>query len=230
MAFPLTATAFDLDQFVGVWDRGSTKVKTCFEDGETRKGGRTKFSNSKEPRVELRIALSGGDGLNGTDLFSASFYYDDVEETKLLSGVWSKIDERKKKDVIYRETYQLTPSGDLTALSPPGWKDLLDLINLEAGDACLKTPPAQVYGALTDLVKGTLIVEDKDPCASRRVPDGIDCEGTCAGGACMKAKINLDVKAFMNDDDNDTAAEVKTDWVRFRYKVMLGYVVGSNPP
>jgi DNA-binding PadR family transcriptional regulator len=220
MTSPLTANAFDLNRFVGVYDRGSTKVKTCVDE----KGGRASFSNSKEPGVELRIALSNGNGLDGDDPFVASFYYNDVPETQLFSGVWSKIDERKNG----RETYQLTPSGDLAA-SPTsdGWKELLDLINEQAGDACLTAPPATVYEALSDLVKATLVVEDKEPKCD---PDDIDCLGACGGGSCRKAKVLLDVKAFMNDGDTDTAAEVKTDWVRFRYKVMLGYVVGSNPP
>jgi hypothetical protein len=228
MASPLTANAFDLREFVGLSDRGSTIVKTCAEG----KGGRTSFSNSKEPRVELKIALSDGDGLNGDDQFIASFYYDGVPETELSSGAWSKIDERTKRGQIFRETYQLTPSGDLTALSPPGWADLLDLINSEAGDACLKAPPAVVYGALSDLVKATLVVEDKEPkCATttdvKKKAYNADCLGDCAGGSCMKAKVNVAVKAFMNDADT-ASAEVKTDWVRFRYTAK-GYVTEAAP-
>jgi hypothetical protein len=221
MTFPLTANAFDLAEFVGLTDRGSTKVKAC-ADG---KGGRARFFNSTESKVELRIALSddplvGDDGIDGDDPFIAFFHYDGVPETRLSRGVWSKIDERKNG----RETYQLTPSGDLTEDAAPGWEQLLTLMSNEAADACLNTPPAQVYEALSDLVKGTLVVEDKDPCDSRTVPDGIDCEGRCAGASCRKAKVNLDVKAFMNNGDTDTAAEVKTDLVRFRYTAK-GYVV-----
>jgi hypothetical protein len=234
MTFPLTATAFDLNRFVGLTDRGSTKVKNCV-DG---KKGKTSFSNSKDPRVELRIALSlpiddplvGNDGLDGDDPFTASFYYFGASETELFSGVWSKIDERKNG----RETYQLTPSGDLTEDTASGWKELLTLMSNETENACLNPPPAQVYRALSDLVKGTLVVEDKEPkCADtideKKKAYNADCLRDCAGGSCMKAKVNLDVKAFMNDGDTDTAAEVKTDWVRFRYRAK-GYVVGSSPP
>jgi hypothetical protein len=229
MTFPLTATAFDLDQFVGLSDRGSTKVKTCFEDGDTRKGGRTSFSNKAASGVELIIDLAGGDGIDGDDDFDAFFDYGS-SQISLSSGVWSKIDERNKGGQIFRETYLLTPSGDRTDLSPSGWEDLLDLINSEAGDACLKAPPIQVYGDLSDLVKGTLVVEDKEPkCASSTDPDDIDCVNACGGGSCMKAKVALDVKAFMNDDGTNAWAEVRNHWVRFRYKA-TGYVVGSNPP
>jgi hypothetical protein len=104
------------------------------------------------------------------------------------------------------------------------------LIKAEAGDACLKAPPVQVYDDLADLVRATLVVEDKDPkCASSTDPDDIDCVNACGGGSCMKATVQLDVKAFMNDDDTGAWAEVRSDWVRFRYKAN-GYVVGSNPP
>jgi hypothetical protein len=34
MTFPLTANAFDLAEFVGLTDRGSTKVKTCVDEKE----------------------------------------------------------------------------------------------------------------------------------------------------------------------------------------------------
>jgi hypothetical protein len=227
MTFPLTATAFDLDRFVGLTDRGSTKVKNCVDE----KGGRTSFSNSKDPRVEFRIALSDGDGLDGDDLFVASFYYFDAPdpETELSRGVWSKIDERKNG----RETYQLTPSGDLTEDAAPGWEELLTLMSDEVENACLNAPPAQVYEALSDLVKGTLVVENKQPkCATtpeNKKAYNKACYEVCRVRSCMKAKVLLDVKAFMNDDTTDTAAEVKTDWVRFRYKA-TGYVVGSNPP
>jgi hypothetical protein len=225
MTFPLTATAFDLDRFVGLTDRGSTKVKNCVDE----KGGKTSFSNSKDPRVELRIALSGGDGLDGDDPFAASFYYFGASETELSRGVWSKIDERKNG----RETYQLTPSGDLTEDAAPGWEELLTLMSNEVVDACQKIRPAQVYEALSDLVKGTLVVEDKEPkCADttdeKKKAYNADCLSACGGGSCRKAKVNLDVKAFMNDDTTDTAAEVKTDWVRFRYKA-TGYVVVVTP-
>jgi hypothetical protein len=230
MASPMTATAFDLQEFVGLKDRGSTKVKTCFEDDDNRKGGRTSFSHEAAPMsppgVNLIIDLDDGDGLGGDDRFDAFFDYGTSTE-RLFSGVWSKIGERKRGNQIIRETYQLTPSGDLTALSAPGWADLLDLIHAEAGDACLKARPNQVYGDLSDLVKGTLVVEDKDPkCASSTDPDDSDCVNACGGGSCMKAKVILDVKAFMNDDetDADAWASVKNDWVRFRYKTRVGYV------
>jgi hypothetical protein len=368
MASPLTANAFDLKEFVGLSDRGSTKVKTCFEDDDNRKGGRTSFSNKAASDnkaasgVRLIIDLADGNGLNGDDDFDAFFDYgaaggaaavpfagvsvpataswvdteiaidsgdalaisatgsaspngvnnfngpdgddcgtciapvpnsryalvgrigvagasflvgsnysgtasdsgslflafnDDfhadnggsflasgsvtaggfvsVSQNPLFSGVWSKIDKRMKGDKIFRETYQLTPSGDLASFPPSGgWNDLLDLISAEVGNACLKAPPIQVYGDLSDFVKGTLVVENKDPKCATTTDDkkkayNAACLSECAGGSCMKARVKLDVKAFMNDDDTNTAAEVKTDWVRFRYKA-TGYVVGSNPP
>jgi hypothetical protein len=233
MASPLTANAFDLEGFVGLSDRGSTNVRTCFENDDTRKGGRTSFSNKAAAGVELIIDLADGDGLDGDDDFDAFFDYG-ASTTPLFSGVWSKTDERMKGGQIFRETYQLTPSGDLAGLSPSGWEDLLNLINAEAGDACLTAPPIQVYEDLSDFVKGTLVVEDKDPkCATttdeKKKAYNADCLSECAGGSCMKAKVQLDVKAFMNNDETDAWAEVRKHWVRFRYKA-TGYVVGSNPP
>jgi hypothetical protein len=233
MASPLTANAFDLGDFVGLSDRGSTRVKTCVEnvDDVDRKGGRTSFSNRTESGVELIIDLND-DGLGGDDDFDAFFDYG-TSQIPLFSGVWSKIDERTKGGQISRETYQLTPGGDLTALSPPGWEDLLGLISAEAGDACLMAP-IQVYGDLSDLVKGTLVVEDKEPKCATTTDDkkkayNADCLSACAGGSCMKAKVNLDVKAFMNGDETDAWADVRYHWVRFKYKA-TGYVIGSNPP
>lgn len=225
IASPLTAHAFELGKFVGLSDRGATKVKTCV-DG---KGGRASFSNKTALGVALNIDLAGGDGLDGDDDFDAFFDYG-AATTPLFSGAWSKIDERSKGGQVFRETYQLTPGGDLTALSAPGWQDLLDLINAEAGNACLKAPPAQVYGALSDLVKGTLVVEDKEPkCASSEDVRDIDCVNACAGGSCMKAKVSLDVKTFMNDPDSNVWAFVKEDGVRFKYTA-TGYVIESVAP
>jgi hypothetical protein len=234
MASPLTANAFDLKEFVGLSDRGSTKVKTCFEDDENRKGGRISFSNKAASGVKVVIDLADGDGLDGDDVFDALFDYG-ASTTPLFSGVWSKIDERTKGGQIFRETYQLTPSGDLASFPPSGgWKDLLDLISAEVGNACLKAPPIQVYGDLSDFVKGTLVVENKDPKCATTTDDkkkayNAACLSECAGGSCMKAKVALDVKAFMNDDGINAWAEVRNHWVRFRYKA-TGYVVGSNPP
>jgi hypothetical protein len=75
MAFPLTATAFDLDQFVGVSDRGSTKVKTCFADVENRKGGRTSFSNkaaaTSPPGVNLIIRRAKQRGADFSGVLSS---------------------------------------------------------------------------------------------------------------------------------------------------------------
>jgi hypothetical protein len=179
----------------------------------------------------LIIDLDDGDGLGGDDRFDAFFDYGTPPTEPLFSGVWSKIGERKKGNQIIRETYQLTPSGDLTALSAPGWADLLNLIHAEAGDACLKARPIHVYGDLSDLVKGTLVVENKQPkCATttnvNKKNYNAACLSECGGGSCMKAKVNLDVKAFMNDaeTDVDVWASVKNHWVRFRYTTKVGYV------
>jgi hypothetical protein len=225
MASPRAVNAFDLGEFVGLSDRGTTRVKSCV-DG---KGGRAFFSNKTALGVELNIDLSGGDGLAGDDAFDAFFDYGS-STTPLFSGVWSKIDERMKKGQVVRETYQLTPGGDLTELSAPGWQDLLNLISAEAGNACLKAPPSQRYGALSDLVKGTLVVEDKEPkCASSEDIRDIACVNACDAGSCMKAKVRLDVKAFMNDPASDIWASVKQDEVRFKYTA-TGYVVKSAAP
>jgi len=225
LVFPLTVNAFELGEFVGLSDKGLTKVKTCV-DG---KGGRASFSNKTALGVELNIDLADGDGLGGDDDFDAFFDYG-ASTTPLFSGIWSKIDERTKGGQVIRETYQLTPRGDLTALSASGWEDLLDLINAEAGNACLKSPPVQVYGALSDLVKGTLVVEDKEPkCASSEDIRDIACVNACGGGSCMKAKVSLDVKAFMNDDSSNVWAFVKEDGVRFKYTA-TGYVIESVAP
>jgi len=224
VASPLTANAFDLSEFVGLSDRGMTRVKTCVEG----KGGNSSFSNKTALGVELNIDLSGGDGLAGDDVFDAFFDYGGPT-TPLFSGVWSKIDERMKGGQVVRETYQLTPKGDLTDLSAPGWQDLLNLIHSEAGKACLTAPPSQVYGALSDLVKGTLVVEDKEPkCASSEDIRDIACVNACGGGSCMKAKVSLNVNTFMNDVDTDASASVKVDGVRFKYTAS-GYVIKSAP-
>ena len=68
IASPLTVNAFELGEFVGLSDRGLTRVKSCVEG----KGGRSFFSNKTALGVELNIDLSGGDGLAGDDLFDAS--------------------------------------------------------------------------------------------------------------------------------------------------------------
>jgi len=231
MTSPLTASA--LEEFVGLLDRGSTKVKTCVEnvDDVDRKGGRSSFSNNTYDGVELIIGLDG-DGIvddvsAGGDLFDASFFYDGASPVALFDGAWSKIDERKNG----RKTYQLTPGGDLTDDTASGWKNLLTLISNEAGDACFTAPPAY-YRGLSDLVKGTLIVENKPPrCASSENIRDIDCVNACGAGAsstCKDARVNLDVKSFMNNGGTDDWAWVKYDWVRFRYTAR-GYVIETAP-
>lgn len=224
IASPLTANAFDLSEFVGLSDRGMTRVKSCVEG----KGGRSFFANKTAMGVELNIDLADGNGLAGGNDFDAFFDYGS-STTPLFSGVWSKIDERMKNGQVVRETYQLTPGGDLTDLSAPGWQDLLNLIHSQAGNACLTAPPSQVYGALSDLVRGTLVVEDKEPkCASSDDIRDIDCVTACGGGSCMKAKVRLDVNAFMNNPESDAWAAVKEDGVRFKYTAS-GYVIKSAP-
>jgi hypothetical protein len=237
MTSPLMANAFQ--EFVGQSDRGAITVKNCVDE----KRGKESFANKTELNVWLVIELTDGNGLDGGDRFDAFFRYhepgaatpfDDI----LFSGVWSKIDERKKRDeTVVRETYQLTPSGDLTAfsisgwedaLSISGWEDLLMFINAEAGDACLNVPPGNVYWALSDLVKGTLVVEAKEPkCANSEDSGDVACVNACGGGSCMKATVRLDVKAFMKYGDPESVVSAKTDWVRFRYKAK-GYVI-LNP-
>jgi hypothetical protein len=238
MTSPLTANAFE--KFVGLSDRGSTKVKTCVEDVDDveRKGGRASFSNKNSKfggYVRLNVDLANGDGIvsdvsDGGDLFDAFLNYNDASSVPLFEGAWSIIDERKNG----RKTYQLTPSGDLADDAASGWKELLTLISDEAGDACL-VGQLPYYRAISDLVKGTLVVEStKEPkCADIDDEDNrnynANCYAECNGGSCSKAKVLLDVKAFMNGYETDAWASVKYHWVRFRYKA-TGYVVGSNPP
>jgi hypothetical protein len=339
MTSPSTANAFE--KFVGQSDRGSTKVKTCV-DG---KGGRESFANSTALRVELDIDLDDGDGLDGDDNFVAAFSYDgQVAAPPLFRGTWSKIDERNGT-----ETYQLTPSGDLAALSEPaanssddvsvpatanwvdsgieiasgdtlvssatgsaspngttnfngpdgdgaacitciapgptsryalvgrigaagtpfligssfsetvsesgslflafnddffgdnggsflasvdvsssigGWNDLLTFMNEEAGDACEQAPPSVVFPALSELLKGTLVVKKALDDTNARKCDA-SCQAACGGSSCREAQLRLDVKAFMKGGTGDGGVSPKTDWVKFRYKAK-GYVV-LNP-
>ena len=213
---PSTANAFE--EFVGQSDKGTTKVKTCVAG----KGGRESFANKTEFKVELIIDLFDGDGLDGDDSFDAFFRYGGPAAAPpfpaLFGGVWSKTGERNGI-----ETYQLTPGGDLTELSTPfrvwpdsdGWEDLLEFIRQEAGDACLSAPPNNVSPALSDLVKGTLVVYTNKPV-------------TCDEGSCVKAKVKLKVKAFMKADESEIVVFAKTDRVKFKYKAK-GYVVLNNP-
>jgi hypothetical protein len=241
MTSPSTANA--LEKFVGQSDRGSTRVRTCV-DG---KGGREFFYNdSSKHKVALEIGLSGDglaedDWLVEDDRFAAFFVYDgEPNPLPLFIGVWSKIGERKKKgdtDPV-QETYQLAPSGDLTALSTSGdltplstlgWEYLLKFINEEAGDACKNAPPSNVLSELSDLVKGTLVVDYNkviDIDDDRKCDE--DCREACVGPNCREAKVSLDVRAFMKGgEEPESGFSAKADWVKFKYKAK-GYVV-LNP-
>ena len=210
MASPLAANASEFAKYVGISDKGKTKVKDC----GSGKGGTEKFANDTALNVELNIDLGGGDGLDSNDTFDAVFVFGGAPGTPLFSGIWSKIDERKGK-----ETYQLAPSGDLAAFpGVSGWDDLLWFVNEQAGKACLKAPPENIYPTLSVLVKGTLVVDTN-------AKGEIDCPQ--AEGSCSVAVVQLDVKVVMDDGDDGWGA-AKVDSVKFKYKGK-GFVVLNNP-
>jgi hypothetical protein len=238
MTSPLTANAFD--KFVGLSDRGSTKVTDCGVGG-----GRAVFVNTDDLDIEFNMEFSGNDGLiysgdsPDVNTFLAQFTYYDVPPptpTQLLSGVWSKVGERLNHNQTPRiETYQLTPSGDLAELSPPsGWHDMLTFIGDEAGEACLVPPlllsplfpdfEEFVPGLLvpiSDFVRGTLVVNHKKPITCD--DDDLPCSVDCAGGFCRAAKVRLNVRAFV-DFTGTGEVSSKRDLVDFKYKAK-GYVV-----
>jgi len=197
MAPSLKANAFE--KFVGLSDRGATQVRNC----GAGKNGREVFVNNKEKYwVELNIDLGDGDGINADDNFDAEFLYFGNPVTPLFSGIWSKIDERPNGT----DTYQLTPSGDLAALSvDSGWKVLFDFINAEAVDACLGQPETFTK-ILSPLIKGTLVVSGKS------IP--------CDEGSCREATVSLVMKVF---SDGSLPANMNANWVKFNYKAK-GYV------
>jgi hypothetical protein len=229
MASPLAANASEFSEYIGLSDRGSTTVRDCGNG----KRGRERFANNTALNVELNMNLHDGDGLDADDTFDAVFVYDNVPITPLFSGFWSKIDERNG-----RESYKLVPNGELTELtelpidsSDPiyhplvglsgdlGWADLLGFVNAEAGDACKKAPPENIYPVLSVLVKGTLVVNTSEKGEIEDCPT--------PEVSCSKADLRLDVKVFMDDGD-DGWGSAKVDRVRFRYRGK-GYVVLSNP-
>jgi hypothetical protein len=223
MASPLTANAVEYQKFVGLDDKGSsTKVKRCpVVDG---KGAKQPYSSGTAFGAGLKIDLFDGDGLGHDDNFVAVIRFGPNDEP-LFDGVWSKIHEREKNGDIFRETYQLTPSGDLAA-SPPsgGWEDLLNFINEEARKACkMVAPPAKIYWALSELVKSTLVVSTN--------PEG---QITCPVelGKCSRAWFRLEVKTFMDDGANAAIesrdwGSPKTDSVKFKYEAK-GYAVWTD--
>jgi hypothetical protein len=228
MTSPLTANAFD--KFVGLSDRGSTKVTDCGVGG-----GRAIFVNTDDLDIEFNMEFSGNDGLiysgdsPDVNTFLAQFTYYDVPPptpTQLLSGVWSKVGERRNGI----ETYQLTPSGDLAKLSPPsGWHDMLTFIGEEAGEACLVSPllPSPLFPdfevvpglvvPISDFVRGTLVVNPNKIITC----DNLPCE--CDAAPCWAAKVRLNVRAFV-DFTGTGEVSSKTDLVNFKYKAK-GYVV-----
>ncbi len=228
MASPPTAKAVDYYKFVGLSDKGSTRVKQCASDGRAHT---VKYSSGATLNVGLNMDLSGGDGFGGDDIFDAVLWFG-APDTPLFSGVWSKINDR---DGVV--TYQLTPSGDLTTISTnpddfrglpydsdaTGWEKLLGYINEQAGCACDQIdPPCEdyptlVFPALSDLVTGTLIVNTN---AEGRI--------ACPAfeGLCSRATVRLEVKAYM-DDGADGWGSPKTDVVQFKYEAK-GYVVWSG--
>jgi hypothetical protein len=212
MASPLTANAVEFKKFVGTSDKASINVKKCIGGERVGKSGKRRYSSGVALNVGLEIDLAYGDGLDRDDNFDAVLFFGQ-SGTPLFSGAWSRINERN--GVV---TYQLTPSGDLAALPPSdGWKDLLDLMNELAGDACEMVPPAKVYWALSELMKGTLVVNTN--------PEGtIACPAD--EGSCSRAWVHLDVKSFM-DDGSDGWGSPKTDSVKFKYEGK-GYVVSTG--
>jgi hypothetical protein len=133
--------------------------------------------------------------------------------TPLFGGAWSAINERN--GVL---TYQLTPSGDLTA-SPPsgGWEDLLNFINVEAGKACEMAPPSTIYWALSDLVRSTLVINTNQN-------GEIDCPA--AEALCSRAWIRLEVNTFMDDGTAGWGSK-KANSVKFKYGAS-GYVIWTG--
>lgn len=228
MASPLTANAVEFRNFVGLSDKGSTRVKKCAVDGRAHTAT---YSSGAALNVGLNMDLADGDGLDGDDSFDAVLWFG-APDTPLFSGAWSKINERN--GVV---TYQLTPSGDLTTISTnaddvrglpfdsdaTGWEKLLGYMNEQAGCACDQIdPPCEdyptlIFPALSDLVRATLVV-------NTNVEGQIACPAL--EGLCSRATVRLEVKSFM-DDGADGWGSPKTDSVQFKYEAK-GYVVWSG--
>jgi hypothetical protein len=246
MTSPLMANALEIHEFVGLKYNGSIRVKKCGVDAvRTEKSGTKRISDKTALNVELQIDFLGGvdgtpDGLGGDDKFDADFRFDEPI-TPLLSGAWTRIDERNGK-----VTYQLTPSGDLTEISTDpdgiryldpdsgvtGWEELLGYMNEKAGCACDLVCdgwyPTMIFPALSDFVKGTLEVYTNEsgeiPC-----PASASASESESEVSCRKANVKLDVNAFMNvKDGKDRWSSTKTDSVRFKY-MSRGYVVSIDP-
>jgi hypothetical protein len=105
-------------------------------------------------------------------------------------------------------------------------------MNEAAVDACtMKWPdkvyqPAKVYWALSEIVKGTLVVQTNEN-------GKIACPAE--EGSCSRAWIRLDVKSFMDGrvggEVYDGWGSAKTDLVKFKYWAngYVRYVLGTDP-
>jgi hypothetical protein len=168
------------------------------------------------PGPTSRYALVGRIGAAGTPFLIGSSFSETIFESGSLFLAFND-------DIFGDNGGSFLASVDVS--TSIGWDDLLTFMNEEAGDACQTAPPSVDFPALSELLKGTLVVKKTLDDTNARKCDA-SCQAVCGGSNCREAEVRLDVKAFMKDSDVGGVSP-KTDWVKFKYKAK-GYVV-LNP-